>query len=181
MFGGSNDGETASAETQCYLILPNCDRNDNAGSKDTEHDCRTSNECAICMTEYDVGDVITFSKHCRHAFHQACILDWFSWQKSRGDCPTCRKDFRHPNNDSKKKTPADENSSRAVAGIGNVEGRSVADRAGRIRSDTADTDALSELDSRSREPSFDGIHNDNAADAGLPTVTERNDPVEVSP
>src|SRR5210317_663691 len=50
-----------------------------------------SSNCAICMIDYDIGDVVIYSKHCSHVFHQDCILNWFS--HSNVNCPTCRSCF----------------------------------------------------------------------------------------
>mmetsp|Transcript_9296 Transcript_9296/g.15317 ORF Transcript_9296/g.15317 Transcript_9296/m.15317 type:complete len:248 (+) Transcript_9296:202-945(+) len=59
---------------------------------------RCSNECSICMLEYDTGDVVVCSKYCSHVFHQDCILDWFSHSniksgESNRTCPSCRCNF----------------------------------------------------------------------------------------
>ena len=49
--------------------------------------------CAICFSEYEDGDKVVWSglEHCRHAFHDECILPWLSKGKKR--CPICRHWF----------------------------------------------------------------------------------------
>eukprot|EP00573_Skeletonema_grethae_P003187 CAMPEP_0201687462 /NCGR_PEP_ID=MMETSP0578-20130828/1515_1 /ASSEMBLY_ACC=CAM_ASM_000663 /TAXON_ID=267565 /ORGANISM="Skeletonema grethea, Strain CCMP 1804" /LENGTH=258 /DNA_ID=CAMNT_0048171621 /DNA_START=165 /DNA_END=941 /DNA_ORIENTATION=- len=88
-----------------------------------------SNECSICMLEYDIGDVVVCSKHCSHVFHQECILNWFSHSnvksgKSNKSCPSCRCNFWDVDDEKHKE-----------------EGGSL--RENRPRSDTEDTSALS--------------------------------------
>lgn len=50
-------------------------------------------DCAICLSEYVVGDKVTGSPgdECHHAFHYDCILDWLS--RDNKNCPCCRKRF----------------------------------------------------------------------------------------
>ena len=108
----------------------------------------TSNECAICMNEYDIGDVIIYNSSsagggCRHAFHQHCVLDWFSRENIH--CPSCRSVFYDPDSKSlKKKKEQDGNSNNNSGDSNDGEGISRDDEnEGRPRSDTADTEALS--------------------------------------
>lgn len=52
------------------------------------------NICAICLSEYQVGEKLVWSNNqsCRHAFHAGCILDFL--QNQRGTpCPCCRVEF----------------------------------------------------------------------------------------
>jgi len=80
---------------QCHLTLPSKIAT-NPHAAVLNGNCRTSNECAICMEEYDLGDVVIHSQRCSHAFHQDCILDWFS--RENADCPSCRATFWVPKN-----------------------------------------------------------------------------------
>ena len=92
-----------------------------------------SNECSICMLEYDIGDVVVCSKHCSHVFHQECILNWFSHSnvksgKSNKSCPSCRCNFWDVGDDKQ--------NGKEVVGGGSLMGEN------RPRSDTEDTAAL---------------------------------------
>lgn len=49
--------------------------------------------CSICLDTYETGDEIVRSKHCVHAFHKECILDWLELKKSDYKCPCCRNDM----------------------------------------------------------------------------------------
>ncbi|EPS62399.1 hypothetical protein M569_12396, partial [Genlisea aurea] len=44
-------------------------------------------ECAVCLSDFDDGDVGRLLPECRHSFHVDCIDMWF---KSHSDCPICR-------------------------------------------------------------------------------------------
>ncbi|EJK56982.1 hypothetical protein THAOC_23024, partial [Thalassiosira oceanica] len=86
------------AKPQCHLVLPDagiCKPCGSISNNDSDRMCRRrANECTICFTEYDVGDVIVCSKHCRHVFHQECMLEWLS--RGNHNCPTCRSTFYVP-------------------------------------------------------------------------------------
>ncbi|OMP11996.1 Zinc finger, RING-type [Corchorus olitorius] len=45
-------------------------------------------ECAICLTEFAVGDEIRVLPQCGHGFHVACIDTWLG---SHSSCPSCRQ------------------------------------------------------------------------------------------
>jgi hypothetical protein len=48
--------------------------------------------CAICLSEYEDGDEISWSHNpnCPHFFHRTCIAEWLL---SHEECPCCRFDF----------------------------------------------------------------------------------------
>lgn len=144
------DDETkAPLEPQYHILLPATKRNNDktlsccAGGDSTSRS-RTSNECAICMTKYEPGNVVIHSANCSHAFHQNCLLDWCS--RENYDCPVCRTTFWDPKKSkgaNEKKMSAVANNSRSGNGeepdgvvFGMVRRRS--------RSDTDDIDTLSE-------------------------------------
>ncbi|KAI4320188.1 hypothetical protein MLD38_033694 [Melastoma candidum] len=55
-----------------------------------EDNC-TSQTCAICIEDYNVGDKLRILP-CRHKFHAACVDAWLtSW---RTFCPMCKRDAR---------------------------------------------------------------------------------------
>nr|XP_043618267.1 RING-H2 finger protein ATL8-like [Erigeron canadensis] len=45
-------------------------------------------DCAICLTEFVIGDEIRVLPQCDHCFHVVCIDTWFG---SHSSCPSCRK------------------------------------------------------------------------------------------
>mgnify|MGYP000688442697 CR=1 FL=1 len=52
-----------------------------------------SSYCNICLLEYEVGDVVVWSRRpngCHHAFHGDCLLDWL---QRKPTCPNCRQEF----------------------------------------------------------------------------------------
>ena len=53
------------------------------------------NCCAICLSDYRVGDVVTWSSNpkCIHAFHRDCVVDWLIKMQPETPCPCCRQEF----------------------------------------------------------------------------------------
>nr|XP_043619204.1 putative RING-H2 finger protein ATL21A [Erigeron canadensis] len=43
--------------------------------------------CSICLSEYDVKEIVRCIPECRHCFHADCIDEWL---KMKGTCPVCR-------------------------------------------------------------------------------------------
>ena len=62
-------------------------------SHDSSH--KVPNECAICLTGYEVGETIvtSFDGQCPHAFHQECIVEWLVKMQDGAPCPCCRRTF----------------------------------------------------------------------------------------
>mmetsp|Transcript_114 Transcript_114/g.207 ORF Transcript_114/g.207 Transcript_114/m.207 type:complete len:302 (-) Transcript_114:181-1086(-) len=61
---------------------------------------KISNICAICLTEYEIGDEIVWSciedenSRCKHAFHEDCMLMWaLKIGEEDVKCPCCRQSF----------------------------------------------------------------------------------------
>jgi len=52
--------------------------------------------CPICLDNFEVGDMVMWSRHnhgsCSHAFHEDCLLQWLLEQREN-ECPTCRACF----------------------------------------------------------------------------------------
>ena len=53
------------------------------------------NCCAVCLSDYRVGDVVTWSSNpkCVHAFHRDCVVDWLIKMQPETPCPCCRQEF----------------------------------------------------------------------------------------
>lgn len=53
------------------------------------------NCCAVCLSDYEVGDVVTWSSNpkCIHAFHRECVVDWLVKMQPETPCPCCRQEF----------------------------------------------------------------------------------------
>jgi hypothetical protein len=55
--------------------------------------------CMICLEAFQAGDTLLWSQNqdCSHAFHQECLIEYFSRFAGTGDpaapCPCCRRDF----------------------------------------------------------------------------------------
>lgn len=54
----------------------------------------TGSECAICLSEFAVGDRVRILPKCNHGFHVGCIDKWLEGHSS---CPTCRRCLQSPN------------------------------------------------------------------------------------
>lgn len=47
-------------------------------------------ECAVCLSDYEEGDVVRWLPSCGHTFHGVCIDEWLD---SKTTCPICRVDL----------------------------------------------------------------------------------------
>ncbi|RZC55048.1 hypothetical protein C5167_013909 [Papaver somniferum] len=45
-------------------------------------------DCAICLSEFEIGDEIRVLPQCNHGFHVTCIDTWLG---SHSSCPSCRQ------------------------------------------------------------------------------------------
>lgn len=66
-----------------------------AASSTSQDSYKIRNECAICLCEYEKGDVVVTScnSECPHAFHQECIVEWLVKMQEGAPCPCCRRTF----------------------------------------------------------------------------------------
>ena len=76
--GGSlslHDEDTGHLKLRTGKLVPNC--------------------CAVCLSGYRVGDVVTWSSNpkCVHAFHRECVVDWLIKMQPETPCPCCRQEF----------------------------------------------------------------------------------------
>lgn len=58
-------------------------------------------ECAVCLGDFEEGELIKHLPNCNHSFHSSCIDSWF---RNHSSCPLCRShvldfsaDFTSPN------------------------------------------------------------------------------------
>lgn len=69
------------------------------------------NLCAICLEPYEKGERIVWSNNsnCQHAFHDTCLMEYYSTCLKKGEispnCPCCRQTFFMKTKESWKKTP----------------------------------------------------------------------------
>ena len=88
--GGSTSNPSASSRTtppankglkkKILKSLPKANFSDDSSAK--------FSDCAICLTEFVVGDEIRVLPQCGHGFHVACIDTWLG---SHSSCPSCRQ------------------------------------------------------------------------------------------
>lgn len=108
-------------DDQQHVIL----RGQSAAEDGAEHSTdvlrQVQNCCAVCLSEYEPGDQIVWSRYakrlfvrdihhseqnfhshsllcsntqCTHVFHQDCLMDWFLRKTEEAPaCPICRQDF----------------------------------------------------------------------------------------
>ncbi|CAD8126642.1 unnamed protein product [Paramecium sonneborni] len=74
-------------------ILTQCRKNKQIKPYNPLNFDQENSQCAICLIEYQKGDVI-FILPCnsKHFFHQRCIKNWIQYQSI---CPFCRADFEY--------------------------------------------------------------------------------------
>lgn len=49
------------------------------------------NTCSICLSDYEMEELLLVFPKCRHSFHKDCIVQWLT---RSGVCPVCRSDVR---------------------------------------------------------------------------------------
>ncbi|KAG1346769.1 RING-H2 finger protein ATL40 [Cocos nucifera] len=58
-----------------------------------KNDVSSGDECAICLTVIEEGEMVRLLPSCRHVFHVSCIDTWLS---SNSTCPVCRAGVEPP-------------------------------------------------------------------------------------
>lgn len=48
-------------------------------------------DCAICLDQYQRGDLVVRHPGCRHLFHWDCLGPWLQKEPSKPQCPLCKK------------------------------------------------------------------------------------------
>eukprot|EP00550_Attheya_septentrionalis_P000267 CAMPEP_0198291868 /NCGR_PEP_ID=MMETSP1449-20131203/9236_1 /TAXON_ID=420275 /ORGANISM="Attheya septentrionalis, Strain CCMP2084" /LENGTH=327 /DNA_ID=CAMNT_0043990553 /DNA_START=114 /DNA_END=1097 /DNA_ORIENTATION=- len=58
--------------------------------KEPKDDAQHKLICAICIADYEEGEMVATGTTCSHLFHTECLLDWLDKHDA---CPYCRKDM----------------------------------------------------------------------------------------
>lgn len=53
----------------------------------TKHELIVTDECPICLQEFEVGECLKMIPYCGHLFHPTCLDTWLG---SHVTCPFCR-------------------------------------------------------------------------------------------
>mmetsp|Transcript_12035 Transcript_12035/g.26334 ORF Transcript_12035/g.26334 Transcript_12035/m.26334 type:complete len:145 (-) Transcript_12035:580-1014(-) len=91
--GGTTSESSVSQEEIMRRSKMLTEKDDDEDDDDDDDDDPGSHaECIICMMDYEVGDLVSWSRHqeCRHAFHYHCLR---SWLMTHQDCPICRRSY----------------------------------------------------------------------------------------
>ncbi|KAM6548827.1 hypothetical protein CsatB_020503 [Cannabis sativa] len=59
----------------------------NNGSEQERSSLSNNNECAVCLSNLEEGEMARLLPNCNHTFHAECIDKWLS---SQSTCPICR-------------------------------------------------------------------------------------------
>ncbi|KAG6433954.1 hypothetical protein SASPL_105573 [Salvia splendens] len=78
--------ETVSADTENVIEVPSLIYSEGMQLAAAE-------ECAICLSEFKIGERIRVLEKCSHGFHMQCIERWLN---SCSSCPICRANSRLP-------------------------------------------------------------------------------------
>jgi len=100
-------GQPQTTVPRCNHCSNDIENSDNPNSNDKDNTTillsdmiqAHGTECNICLSPFQVGDTIAWSKHnyhgynnklCKHAFHKECISRWLF---VNDECPICRHSF----------------------------------------------------------------------------------------
>ncbi|KAL7554125.1 hypothetical protein ACHAWF_017543 [Thalassiosira exigua] len=86
---------TGSISTSSQSAMPTAESSESLQSAATGDSHRISSQCAICLCDYEPGDVVVTScdGECPHAFHRECIVEWLAKMQEGTPCPCCRRTF----------------------------------------------------------------------------------------
>lgn len=93
MLGGPfGTGPLGTGSLEPIIVRPSAEIIRASTTLETLQEDRSSEElCVICQEGFSSGDQIRQIHHCRHTFHNTCILQHF---ENSVRCPTCRHDIR---------------------------------------------------------------------------------------
>lgn len=93
MLGGPlGTGPLGTGSLEPIIVRPSAEIIRASMTLETLQEDRSPEElCVICQEGFSSGDQIRQIRHCRHTFHNTCILQHF---ENSVRCPTCRHDIR---------------------------------------------------------------------------------------
>ena len=92
---GANRRDIEALPTRVYQARPaaapqsaggGSEEKDQAGEAKQKEESTEANQCMVCLTEYEEGDVLR-TLPCFHSYHQPCIDEWLNRSKL---CPLCK-------------------------------------------------------------------------------------------
>eukprot|EP00250_Pteridium_aquilinum_P006833 c16671_g1_i1 orf=105-674(+) len=90
----THTGELASPDVDDYHHGNVGDDDDDEAHGNGDPDLLIKNsDCAICLSSFEPGTLITVLPSCNHAYHPSCIHQWV---QSHKDCPICRTEISLP-------------------------------------------------------------------------------------
>jgi hypothetical protein len=69
-----------------HVTHPRQNVRDDGGGDD--HPSAAAEDCAICLSQFEDGDLCSVMPGCRHEFHRSCIAKWL--KACNNTCPLCR-------------------------------------------------------------------------------------------
>eukprot|EP00536_Pseudo-nitzschia_multiseries_P010185 jgi/Psemu1/25290/gm1.25290_g len=94
--GDSTGSPRTEKEEEPAMPPPDAYNGNSNGNSDCYDFDDDEDVCPICLDNFEVGDVVMWSRHgqgaCSHAFHEDCLLQWLLEQREN-ECPTCRACF----------------------------------------------------------------------------------------
>lgn len=81
--GGPNRNRNSGVDEETIRLLPT----DIVDSHWIEAN-KLTKDCAVCLSEFEVGDEVKTLPACGHVFHRECVDPWLL---AKGSCPLCRR------------------------------------------------------------------------------------------
>ncbi|KAK8520210.1 hypothetical protein V6N13_031328 [Hibiscus sabdariffa] len=95
-------------------------------------------ECAVCLNEYEDGEMLRLIPKCDHVFHAECIDAWFA---SHTTCPVCRANLAPQTGEPVVSRPAELHNTEIDLEAQNVSSDSEPEEERRINNNNANNDA----------------------------------------